>query len=856
MDKSWMLKNRLSDEYKNGVESFMEFAIQNDTNNELMSCPCSKCGNLMRKKIDLVRLHLLSNGMDLTYHTWIWHGERSTRSYSTKYENEFEHQERNFVHEEPIDMVHAAYEEFDNPSKFIKLLEDAEKPLYPGCVKFTKLSAIVKLFNLKAKHSWSDKSFTDLLTILGDMLPSPNELPPTIYDAKKSLAALGMEYEKIHACPNDCVLYRKEYEHCVSCPTCGVSRWKECMNSSMKNSIPAKVLWYFPPIPRFQRMYRNKDISKNLTWHGDRRVNDGYLRHPADSPCWKVVDHRWREFQDEPRHLRLALSADGINPHSLMSSSYSCWPVLLVTYNLPPWLCFKRKFIMLTLLIAGPKQPGNDIDVYLAPLIDDLTQLWKVGVETYDAFRDEMFLLKVVLLWTINDFPAYGNLSGCKVHGYHACPICGENTCSRRLEHSRKISYTGHRRFLEQSHPYRRQMKVFDGTQELRSAPKVLSGRDVLKRVAAIECKWGKMSKEKKDGDKRIWKKKSIFFQLEYWEHLHVRHILDVMHIEKNICESLIGTLLNIPGKTKDGLASRKDLVSMKMRTELAPIQGDRRTYLPAACYTLSRGEKRQVCESLSRMKLPSNYSSNVNKLVSLKDSKLVGLKSHDYHTLMQQLLPVAIRGVLPDNVRYAITRLCFFFNVLCSKVIDVSKLDDIQREIVTTMCLLEKYFLPSFFDIMVHLTVHLVREVRLCGPVWYRWMYPFERYMRVLKTYVRNRNRPEGCMAECYIAEEAVEFCSDYLSNVQTCGIPESQYEIQHTKPLSSANISSISTEELMQAHMHCLANDVEIDPYIRPQFENRGLLAPIYHYTTYNNTLFTPTTTVFNTSLSAFFL
>ncbi|XP_057802767.1 uncharacterized protein LOC131018047 [Salvia miltiorrhiza] len=106
-----------------------------------------------------------------------------------------------------------------------------------------------------------------------------------------------------------------------------------------------------------------------------------------------------------------------------------------------------------------------------------------------------------------------------------------------------------------------------------------------------------------------------------------------------------------------------------------------------------------------------------------------------------------------------------FFFNVLCGKVIDVSKLDDIQSQIVTTLCMLEKYFLPSFFDIMVHLTVHLVREVKLCGPVWYRWMYPFERYMRVLKSYVRNRNRPEGCMAECYIAEEAVEFCSEYLS-------------------------------------------------------------------------------------------
>ncbi|CAL2229558.1 unnamed protein product [Prunus armeniaca] len=92
----------------------------------------------------------------------------------------------------------------------------------------------------------------------------------------------------------------------------------------------------------------------------------------ADSPSWKLLDDKWPEFGNEPRNLRLALSSDGFNPHSSLSSRYSCWPVILVTYNLPLWLCMKRNFMMLTLLISGPKQPGNDIDVYLEPFIDDL----------------------------------------------------------------------------------------------------------------------------------------------------------------------------------------------------------------------------------------------------------------------------------------------------------------------------------------------------------------------------------------------------------------------------------------------------------------------------------------------------
>ena len=99
----------------------------------------------------------------------------------------------------------------------------------------------------------------------------------------------------------------------------------------------------------------------------------------------------------------------------------------------------------------------------------------------------------------------------------------------------------------------------------------------------------------------------------------------------------------------------------------------------------------------------------------------------------------MAIRGILPKNVRYTLTRLCFFFNAICSKVIDIEKLDQLEDEAVLILCQLEMYFPPSFFDIMVHLIIHLVREVRICGPVFLRWMYPIERYMKILKGYVKN---------------------------------------------------------------------------------------------------------------------
>ncbi|XP_073153087.1 uncharacterized protein [Henckelia pumila] len=300
MDKAWMSKNRLSHEYEVGVESFLQFAMQNANDPNEIPCPCTRCGNLQMKDVRTIRAHLCSNGMDLTYHTWIWHGERSTVKNPMNDSDQVGPDEHKYFAEETIDMVHDAYDSYaENPSQFHKILEDAEKPLYSGCTKFTKLTALVKLFNLKAKYSWSDKSFTDLLSLLGEMLPDHNELPLSYYDAKKSFSALGMNYVKIHACPNDCILYRKEFEDLSNCPICGMSRWKLGNNSVVNEGTPAKVLWYFPPIPRFQRLFRNKEVSKELTWHADKRICDGYLRHPADSPAWKVVDHKWPDFASE-----------------------------------------------------------------------------------------------------------------------------------------------------------------------------------------------------------------------------------------------------------------------------------------------------------------------------------------------------------------------------------------------------------------------------------------------------------------------------------------------------------------------------------------------------------------------------
>ncbi|CAM8954153.1 unnamed protein product [Rhodiola kirilowii] len=573
----------------------------------------------------------------------------------------------------------------DTPHVLESLRNDSELPLYEECSKYTRLSATLKIFNLKAKNGWSNKSFTELLALVKDMLPEGNTLPNRTYEAKKVMCPMGLEYKKIQACPNDCILYRNSFGDFKECPVCKAPRYK--LNKEPKGKskgTPSKVLWYLPPILRFQRLLTDTEDSNNMRWHADKRVVDTKMRHPTDSLQWAKVDNTFPMFEAESRNLRLGLSTDGVNPHGNLSSQRSRWSVILVIYNLPPKLTMKRRYMMLSLLISGPRQPGNDIDVYLAHLIDYLKLLWDKGVRTYDASRQEYFNMRAMLMCTINDIPAYGNLSRYSIKGYKACPVSGEGTRARHLSNCQKMVYMGHRHFLPRHHPYRRKKVTFNGETEHEIEPQPASGDEIFQKIP------NRFEKPNSRTESAPWKKRSIFFDLLYWHSLDIRHCIDVMHVEKNIYESLLGTLLNIPGKTKDGVKARLNMLEMNIHTKLAPEPRGQRTYLP-----------------------PS--------LVSMKDLQLNGLKSHDCHTLMQQLLPIVIRGILSPKVRAAVQRLCVIFSSLCAKVIDTSELDGLQEQIVVTLCQLEMFFPPNFFDIMVHLTVHLVRELRILGPVHMR---------------------------------------------------------------------------------------------------------------------------------------
>nr|GEV80175.1 hypothetical protein [Tanacetum cinerariifolium] len=446
MNKSWMRTSRTKKQYTDGVEVFIKYVVHN----------LQKMRNIDPRDFDM------DFGLEIP-----------TYGPAT------------------VEMVNATKESFDEDdlSKFQKQLLDAEKPLYKGCLDFTKFSVIVQLLNFKGKHGASDMFFIELLGLLKNMLPAGNEMVKKTYQAKNLMRMIGSGYKKIHVCSNNCTLYWKDNKELTVCPTCGISRWK-VYNKTQKvyKNIPTKLMWYFPIIPRLQRLFKLESISKDLKWHATRRITDGVLHHLADSQAWRTIDEKFPEIAKDQRNIRLGISPDEVDVNS-GTRHHSVW-----------------------------------------------------GKENEQTIRPRK-------------------------------------------------------------------------TKKIREA------------------------------------------KLRYWRHNSIPHCIDFMHVEKNVCESLVGTLLNVHGKTKDGMNARLDLAELGIKLELFARQEEDKTTLHPSGYTLTYAEKDIFYEMLSNIRVPQGYCLKFSSLVSLKDRKLIGLKLHDYHMLMQEFLPIAIRSIMHPPTRYDIIR-------------------------------------------------------------------------------------------------------------------------------------------------------------------------------------------------------
>ncbi|CAH9102091.1 unnamed protein product [Cuscuta europaea] len=283
-------------------------------------------------------------------------------------------------------------------------------------------------------------------------------------------------------------------------------------------------------------------------------------------------------------------------------------------------------------------------------------------------------------------------LSGWSTHGLLGCLICMEKSCARWLKFNGKPSYFDcHHKFLPTNHRYRRGTKSFIKGRVVRDPPPPrLTGKQILNRVRRIPSA---VQEPHKDPHgyciTHKWTKRSIFWELPYWKDLLIHHNLDVMHIEKNVFDNIFNTVMDFKAKTKDGLASRKDMTMWCDRPELS-VALEHTSNVPKAVYQLTEAQKQSILEWLVSLKFPDDYCSSISRCVDIdKQTMTLSMKNHDAQ--VQRLLSIALKEMLPADVWDCITEISLLFQSICSTVLDAESLRRLEDCVPILMCNLEK---------------------------------------------------------------------------------------------------------------------------------------------------------------------
>ncbi|XP_055961459.1 uncharacterized protein LOC130015401 [Mercurialis annua] len=331
------------------LEDFVNFTIQHPEcmSGEEIKCPCSrtKCRNKNFRDVEVVKLHVLQSGFVPNYYVWIHHGE---------------------VNVPPVVQPPNEYYYYNEGGGDL----NSEEEIWPGNSRHSPLSASIEILDIKCRHQGSISLIDDTFRLLQVLLPENNKMPKNVANIKKLVKGLGLPGAD---------------EDLTHCKVCTFPRWKPVTKSNSakrRANIPYKKMFYFPLTPRLQRLYASKATANHMTWHTEHEMEDEKMCHPSDSPAWKWFSGLHTDFADETRNIILGLCTDGFQAFGCYGTQYSSWPVIVTPYNLPHGMRMKDEFMFLTILVPGPGNPKNHMDIFLQPLIAELNQLWESGIRT------------------------------------------------------------------------------------------------------------------------------------------------------------------------------------------------------------------------------------------------------------------------------------------------------------------------------------------------------------------------------------------------------------------------------------------------------------------------------------------
>ena len=271
--------------------------------------------------------------------------------------------------------------------------------------------------------------------------------------------------------------------------------------------------------------------------------------------------------------------------------------------------------------------------------------------------------MKVWFHYSMHDLPGYALFCGWCTAGKWPCPVCRHRLKFLWLDAGRKyFAFDKNRPFHKIGHRFREDKKNFMKgvvVHEEKVIP-TFEGAAIDAELRALEL--NTLSSEVPGpqfegyGETHNWTHVVGLTKLEYYKDLDLPHNIDVMHTEKNVTESLFHTILNIPGKSKDNVKARVDVEKLcdRKKQHMQPPDRNRKNWFkPHADFCLDSLEKKEALKWLKYIVMfPDGYCSNMSKGVNLGTGKVTGLKSHDYHIWIERLMPVMVRGYLPEHVR------------------------------------------------------------------------------------------------------------------------------------------------------------------------------------------------------------
>jgi hypothetical protein len=272
--------------------------------------------------------------------------------------------------------------------------------------------------------------------------------------------------------------------------------------------------------------------------------------------------------------------------------------------------------------------------------------------------------------------------------------------------------------------PFRGDRKSFMKDKRVRKGPpKRKLGADITQMLDDLK-ETGNGKFEGYD-ENQNWTHKSCLWELPYAKALIPPHNIDLMHQKCNIAERIISMCLDITGFSKDNINARKDLVAL-CDHPLLEVKTNAKGNLtrPRSPYCLKPTERKEVLKWLKKLKFPDRYAANIKRAVNVGTGKLNGLKSHDYHIIMERLLSVMLRGYFDTDLWKMFIELSYFYRQLCAKQVSKTMMQKFEKEIPILVCKIEKVFPPGWFNAMQHLLVHLPWDAKVGGPAQFRWMY------------------------------------------------------------------------------------------------------------------------------------